>query len=292
MSDQTAWVCEGTGAGPSSTAWSGSSHAWHTIQIGPGSEICRSSRWRSPQSSQVMVTRIASAGWHCGCDGPRPRTSPPGYCPATNRRHRLLQGGRKGVEVPAANRLRDRWRPCELSTGEFSGPSPAAELAGTSAPFLPPASAGPVSSWGTSADSRVLVALLPLIAGSSSDPLLYRAWTDPSHSLTPSLKHRPNPTEGTHRCSWWRRAGGLGGATSRREHCSQTKRPTRRSRGALTRPRTQRPERCGLPPARLRTRRRLSATLALIASARALAPVRAITRSFPRLRRSVPDRHG
>ena len=100
MSDQTAWVCEGTGAGPSSTAWSGSSQAWHTIQIGPGSEICRSSRWRSPQSSQVMVTRIASAGWHCRCDGPRPRTSPPGYRPATNRRHPLRQGGTKRVEVP------------------------------------------------------------------------------------------------------------------------------------------------------------------------------------------------
>jgi hypothetical protein len=50
---------------PSSTAWSGSSQLWHTIQIGPGSLTRRSRRWRSPHSSQVMVTRIAlgSVAW-------------------------------------------------------------------------------------------------------------------------------------------------------------------------------------------------------------------------------------
>ncbi len=95
MSDHTACVVVGARAGPSSTAWRGSSHAWHTIQIGPGSEIGRSSRWRSPQSSQVMVTLIATAASHCGCDGPRARTSPPGYRPATNRRHRAASKGRK-----------------------------------------------------------------------------------------------------------------------------------------------------------------------------------------------------
>jgi hypothetical protein len=46
-------------ATPSSTAWSGSSQLWHTIQIGPGSLTRRSRRWRSPHSSQVMVTRIS-----------------------------------------------------------------------------------------------------------------------------------------------------------------------------------------------------------------------------------------
>jgi hypothetical protein len=50
---------------PSSTAWSGSSQLWHTIQIGPGSLTRRSRRWRSPHSSQVMVTRISwrSVAW-------------------------------------------------------------------------------------------------------------------------------------------------------------------------------------------------------------------------------------
>ncbi len=51
----------------------------------------------------------------------------------------------EGVEAPAANRLRGRLRRCALATGERSTPSPAAELAGTSTPFLPPVSAGPVS---------------------------------------------------------------------------------------------------------------------------------------------------
>jgi hypothetical protein len=38
---------------------------WHTIQIGPGSLMRRSRRWRSPHSSQVMVTRISlrSVAW-------------------------------------------------------------------------------------------------------------------------------------------------------------------------------------------------------------------------------------
>jgi hypothetical protein len=44
---------------PSSTAWRGSSQLWHTIQMGPGSLTRRSRRWRSPHSSQVMVTRIS-----------------------------------------------------------------------------------------------------------------------------------------------------------------------------------------------------------------------------------------
>jgi len=65
-------VREGCAAGavvgevtPSSTAWSGSSQLWHTIQIGPGSLTRRSRRWRSPHSSQVMVTRISwrSVAW-------------------------------------------------------------------------------------------------------------------------------------------------------------------------------------------------------------------------------------
>ena len=59
MSDQTACVRVGVTVGPSSTAWRGSSQEWQTIQIGPGSLMARSSRWRRPQSSQVMVTRIA-----------------------------------------------------------------------------------------------------------------------------------------------------------------------------------------------------------------------------------------
>ena len=46
-------------ATPSSTACSGSSQLWHTIQMGPGSLTRRSRRWRSPHSSQVMVTRIS-----------------------------------------------------------------------------------------------------------------------------------------------------------------------------------------------------------------------------------------
>ena len=44
---------------PSSTACSGSSQLWHTIQMGPGSLTRRSRRCRSPHSSQVMVTRIS-----------------------------------------------------------------------------------------------------------------------------------------------------------------------------------------------------------------------------------------
>jgi hypothetical protein len=39
-----------------------------------------------------------------------------------------------------------------------------------------------------------------------------------------------------------------GWAASRSEHCEQTKRPTRRSRGALMRPRAPRTERCRPPP--------------------------------------------
>jgi hypothetical protein len=40
------------------------------IQIGPGSEIRRSSLWRSPHSSHVMVTRIASSNVAPACDAP------------------------------------------------------------------------------------------------------------------------------------------------------------------------------------------------------------------------------
>ena len=139
MSDHTAWVCVGAGAGPSSTACKGSSHAWHTIQIGPGSEICRSSRWRSPQSSQVMVTLIAPAGWHCGCYGPRARTSPPGYRPATNRRHRYPLKGRPGV-------AQRRWFrgfaaigvAANSSPASFFAPRAAAESTCVAVPPVPP----------------------------------------------------------------------------------------------------------------------------------------------------------
>lgn len=92
MSAQMPWVLLGVGAGPSRTAWSGSSQEWHTIQIGPGSLTRRSSRWRSPQSSQVMVTRIAPAGSHPQRDGPPVQPSPAGHRPATERRHPSLHG--------------------------------------------------------------------------------------------------------------------------------------------------------------------------------------------------------
>ena len=87
MSDQIACVWVGSAAGPSSTAWSGSSHAWHTIQMGPGSVMRRSSRWRSPQSSHVMVTFMSTHTFAAVCDGASAHPFPRGNPTVTKRRH-------------------------------------------------------------------------------------------------------------------------------------------------------------------------------------------------------------
>jgi hypothetical protein len=122
MSAQMLWVLLGVGAGPSRTAWSGSSHEWHTIQIGPGSVTCRSSRWRSPQSSQVMVTRIAFAGWHPRGDGPHVRQSPAGYRAATERRHHRI--GASATLPGFAIGMDARARSFEPPQRQFRGPRP------------------------------------------------------------------------------------------------------------------------------------------------------------------------
>ena len=67
------------GIGSSSTAWSGISQLWQTIQIGPGVVIRRSRRWRSPHSSQVMDTRITPQVSILNCYSQAYNLSKPGY---------------------------------------------------------------------------------------------------------------------------------------------------------------------------------------------------------------------